>query len=114
MRVDVVDGAVLNRPVANGRLHKYQVVQAGEVVANVQGPRNRSTNLAATGDVNVLGWPGLTYRIETPTAVPGRLAAGAGVGTLKLTASDTTVTGALHATNKLTPPSRWERNAYRK
>lgn len=97
---------------ATGLLHKYQLVRAGEVVATVQGPRHRRTALAAISDVDVLGWPGLTYRIETPTAVPGRIAAGAGVGTLKLTASDTTVTGALRATNALTPPSRWERIAY--
>jgi D-alanyl-D-alanine carboxypeptidase (penicillin-binding protein 5/6) len=97
-----------------GLLHKHQVVRAGEVVATVQGPRNRSTTLAATGDVNVLGWPGLTYRIEIPAAAPGRLAAGAGVGTLKVTASDTTITAALRATNALRPPSRWERIAYRR
>jgi len=83
-------------------------------VATVHGPRNRSTKLAASNDVDVLGWPGLTYRIETPTAVPGRLAAGAGVAPLKLTASATTVTAALQTTNALTPPSTWERIAYRK
>jgi D-alanyl-D-alanine carboxypeptidase (penicillin-binding protein 5/6) len=97
-----------------GLLHKYQVVRAGEVVATVQGPRNRSTTLAATGDVHVLGWPGLTYRIETPKAAPGRIAAGAAVGTLTLTTSDTTVTGALRATVALTPPSLWERIIYRR
>jgi D-alanyl-D-alanine carboxypeptidase (penicillin-binding protein 5/6) len=97
-----------------GLLHRYQVVRAGEVVAAVHGPRNRSTALAAAADVNVLGWPGLTYRVETPTAVPGRIAAGAEVGALRLTASDTTVTGVLRATAALTPPSRWERIVYRR
>jgi D-alanyl-D-alanine carboxypeptidase (penicillin-binding protein 5/6) len=99
---------------ATGLLHKYQVVRAGQVVATVRGLRDRTTSLAPAGDVNVLGWPGLTYRIEIPATVPTRLAVGAGAGALKLTTSDTTVTAALQATQALKPPSRWERVVYRR
>ncbi|UWP86836.1 D-alanyl-D-alanine carboxypeptidase family protein [Dactylosporangium fulvum] len=94
---------------SSGLLHQYRVVRAGEVVATVRGPMGRSTTLAATGDVDVLGWPGLTYRIDTLATVPGRVAAGTGVGTLRLTASATTVTTALQTTGALAPPSWWER-----
>ncbi|WP_433618751.1 D-alanyl-D-alanine carboxypeptidase family protein [Dactylosporangium sp. CA-139114] len=94
---------------SSGLLHRYRVVGAGDVVATVRGPMGRSTTLVPGGDVSVLGWPGLTYRIETLGSVRGRIAAGAGVGTLKLTASDTAVTAALQATHTLNPPSQWER-----
>ncbi|WP_432837803.1 D-alanyl-D-alanine carboxypeptidase family protein [Dactylosporangium sp. CA-092794] len=94
---------------SSGLLHKYKVVHAGEVVATLRGPTGRSTSLAASGDVDVLGWPGLTYRIETVSAVPGRVAAGAGAGTLKLTASAAAVTTAVQATDALAQPSWWER-----
>ncbi|WP_432973892.1 D-alanyl-D-alanine carboxypeptidase family protein [Dactylosporangium sp. CA-233914] len=94
---------------SSGLLHRYRVVGAGDVVATVRGPMGRSTTLAPSGDVSVLGWPGLTYRVETLGSVRGRIAAGAGVGTLKLTASGTAVTAALQATHTLKPPSRWER-----
>ncbi|WP_344619345.1 D-alanyl-D-alanine carboxypeptidase [Dactylosporangium salmoneum] len=94
---------------SSGLLHQYRVVGAGDVVATVRGPMGRSTTLVPGGDVNVFGWPGLTYRVETSGDVRGRIAAGAGVGTLKLTASGTAVTAALHATHTLKPPSRWER-----
>ncbi|GAA0717172.1 D-alanyl-D-alanine carboxypeptidase [Dactylosporangium roseum] len=93
----------------SGLVRQYRVVRAGEVVATVRGPMGRSTTLAAAGDVDVLGWPGLTYRIDTLAAVPGRVAAGTGAGTLKLTASATTVTVALRTTGALAPPSWWER-----
>lgn len=94
---------------STGLLHKYKVVHAGEVVATLRGPTGRSTALAATGDVDVLGWPGLTYRIDTVGALPGRIAAGTDAGTLKLTASGPAVTTAVQATDALAPPSWWER-----
>lgn len=94
---------------SSGLLHPYRVVRAGEVVATARGPMGRKTTLAATSDVNVLGWPGLTYRIETLATVPGRVAAGTGVGTLKLTASAIAVTTSLQTTAALAPPSWWER-----
>ncbi|MFB9180581.1 D-alanyl-D-alanine carboxypeptidase family protein [Dactylosporangium sucinum] len=94
---------------STGLLHKYKVVHAGEVVATLRGPTGRSTTLAATGDVDVVGWPGLTYRIDTVGALPGRIAAGTGAGTLKYTALATAATTAVQATDALEPPSWWER-----
>lgn len=94
---------------SSGVLHQYRALRAGDVVATVRGPMGRSTTLAATGDVDVFGWPGLTYRIDTLATVPGRTAAGAAVGTVKLTAAATAVTTAVHTTGALTPPSWWER-----
>ncbi|MET7427209.1 D-alanyl-D-alanine carboxypeptidase [Dactylosporangium sp. NPDC005555] len=95
----------------SGLLHKYRVVRAGEVVATARGPMGRKTTLAATGDVDVLGWPGLTYRIDTLATVPGHVGAGTGVGTLKLTASAAAVTTSLQTTAALAPLSWWERFA---
>ncbi|WP_238005408.1 D-alanyl-D-alanine carboxypeptidase [Dactylosporangium sp. AC04546] len=94
---------------SSGLVHKYKVVHADEVVATLRGPTGRSTPLAATGDVNVLGWPGLTYRIDTVAALPGRIAAGSDAGTLKLTASAIAATTAVRATDALAPPGWWER-----
>ncbi|GAA3216288.1 D-alanyl-D-alanine carboxypeptidase family protein [Dactylosporangium siamense] len=95
---------------SSGLPHKYRAVRAGDVVATARGPMGRSTTLAATGDVDVLGWPGLAYQIDTLTTMPRRhIAAGTHVGTLKLTASATAVTTALQTTQALAPPSRWER-----
>lgn len=53
-----------------------------------------------------------TASIETLATVPGRVAAGTGVGTLKLTASAIAVTTPLQTTAALAPPSWWERIAH--
>ncbi|MER7274842.1 D-alanyl-D-alanine carboxypeptidase [Dactylosporangium sp. NPDC000244] len=106
---DAFDAARRLIQASSGLLHQYRVVGAGDGVATVRGAMGRSTTLVPGGDVNVLGWPGLTYRIETLGSVRGRVGAGAGVGTLKLTVAGTAVTAALHATHTLKPPSKWER-----
>jgi D-alanyl-D-alanine carboxypeptidase (penicillin-binding protein 5/6) len=93
----------------SGMLHRYRVVHAGQLIATVRGPLGRSTTLAATDDLDVLGWPGLSYRVDTSATVPGRIAAAAGVGTLQLTASGAAVTTVVRTTGALVPPTWWER-----
>jgi serine-type D-Ala-D-Ala carboxypeptidase (penicillin-binding protein 5/6) len=94
----------------SGMPHRYRVVHAGQPVATVRGPRgSSSTTLAATSDLDVLGWPGLSYRVDTRATVPGRIAAAARVGTLQLTASGTSVTTAVQTTSALVPPTWWQR-----
>jgi hypothetical protein len=78
-------------------------------VATVLGPLGTSTTLAAAADLDVLGWPGLRYRIDTLADVPARIAAAVGVGTLKLTASDAAFTTAVQTTGALAPPDWWKR-----
>jgi hypothetical protein len=89
------------------------VVHAGQPVATVLGPLGTSTTLTATSDLDVLGWPGLRYRIDTLATVPGRVAAAVGVGTLRLTASETAVTTVVQTTDALTPPNWWQRITHR-
>jgi serine-type D-Ala-D-Ala carboxypeptidase (penicillin-binding protein 5/6) len=90
-------------------LHRYRVVHAGQRIATVRGPLGRSTTPAATDDLDVLGWPGLSYRVDTSATVRGRIAAAAGVGTLRLTASGAAVTTVVRTTGALVPPTWWER-----
>lgn len=96
----------------NGLLHPYRVVHAGQPVATVLGPLGRTTTLAAGADLDVLGWPGLRYRIDTAATVPEQIAAAVGVGTLRMTTSDdagTATTTALQTTAALVPPNWWQR-----
>jgi D-alanyl-D-alanine carboxypeptidase (penicillin-binding protein 5/6) len=103
-------------------IHAYRVVRAGQAVATVLGPLGAKTTLAASGDLEVLGWPGLSYRIDTPATVPAQIAAAVGVGTLRLTASgtagsgtagsDAAVTTVLRTTDALIPPHWWQRIAH--
>jgi D-alanyl-D-alanine carboxypeptidase (penicillin-binding protein 5/6) len=93
----------------SGVLHRYRAVHAGQLVATVQGPVGTGTELAAASDLDVLGWPGLSYRLDTRASVPARIAAAAGVGTLKLSADGTTVTTAVRTTGALVPPTWWHR-----
>lgn len=100
-----------------GLLHPYRVVRAGQPVANVLGPLGGTTTLAAGADLNVVGWPGLHYRIDTLATVPERIAAAVGVGTLRLSTSDQAGTAAdaaatttvLQTTGALVPPNWWQR-----
>jgi D-alanyl-D-alanine carboxypeptidase (penicillin-binding protein 5/6) len=94
-------------------LRPYRVVRAGQAVATVLGPLGTSTSLAAAADLEVLGWPGLRYRIDTLATVPAGIAAAVGVGTLRLrTAEDTAVTTAVQTTGALRPPTWWRRIAH--
>jgi D-alanyl-D-alanine carboxypeptidase (penicillin-binding protein 5/6) len=103
-----------------GLLHPYRVVRAGQPVAKVLGPLGRTTTLTAGADLDVLGWPGLRYRIDTMATVPERIAAAAGVGTLRLTtsdevagaAADTAATTVVQTTGALVPPNWWQRIAH--
>jgi D-alanyl-D-alanine carboxypeptidase (penicillin-binding protein 5/6) len=92
-----------------GLLHEYRVVHAGQAVARVLLPLGRSTTLAASTDLDVIGWPGLSFRIDTLATVPSRIAAAAGVGTLTLTASEPAATTAVQTTAALIPPTWWRR-----
>jgi hypothetical protein len=98
-------------------LRPYRVVHAGQAVATVLGPLGTSTTLAAAADLEVLGWPGLRYRIDTLATVPVGIAAAVGVGTLRLstaqdTAEDAAVTTAVQTTGALRPPTWWRRIAH--
>jgi D-alanyl-D-alanine carboxypeptidase (penicillin-binding protein 5/6) len=98
-----------------GLLHPYRVVRAGQPVATVLGPLGRTTTLAAGADLEVLGWPGLRYRIDTLATVPEQIAAAVGVGSLRLTTSDqagTATTTAVQTTAALVPPNWWQRIAH--
>jgi serine-type D-Ala-D-Ala carboxypeptidase (penicillin-binding protein 5/6) len=93
---------------ASGALvHKYRVVHAGQQVATVRGPLGQHTTLAASRDVEVLGWPGLTYRIDTKATVPARVEAAVLVGTLNFTATGAPVATAVQTGGAL--PSGWWR-----
>ena len=93
-----------------GLLHQYRVVRAGQAVANVLGPLGSGTQLAAAGDLDVIGWPGLTYRIDTLATVPLGIAAAAGVGTLRLTAAGAgAVSTGVQTTSALGAPAWWRR-----
>jgi D-alanyl-D-alanine carboxypeptidase (penicillin-binding protein 5/6) len=94
---------------AKSVVHSYQVVRAGQPVATVLGPVGRKTTLVAAGDVDVLGWPGLSYQVRTRATVPGRVAAAAGVGTLELTASGMAVSTGVRTIDALVPPNWWDR-----
>jgi D-alanyl-D-alanine carboxypeptidase (penicillin-binding protein 5/6) len=94
---------------ARDAVHPYRVVQAGQQVASVVGAMGRTTTLVAAGDVEVLGWPGLTYRVDTSTTVPRAVASGAGVGTLQLTASAPAASTPVRTAGSLAPPGWWER-----
>ncbi|GIH18872.1 D-alanyl-D-alanine carboxypeptidase family protein [Rugosimonospora africana] len=94
-------------------VHEYRAVHAGQLVATVRGPLGRSTTLVASDDLDVLGWPGLTYRLDTHATVPDKIAAAVGVGTLKLTADNTAVSTDVQTTGALIPPGWWERIAHR-
>jgi D-alanyl-D-alanine carboxypeptidase (penicillin-binding protein 5/6) len=94
---------------AKSAVQPYRVLQAGQPVATVRGAIGRSTTLVAAGDVDVLGWPGLSYRVHTRATVPGRVAAAAGVGTLELTALGTAVSTGVRTTGALIPPNWWHR-----
>jgi D-alanyl-D-alanine carboxypeptidase (penicillin-binding protein 5/6) len=98
-------------------VHPYRVVRAGQAVATVLGPLGAKTTLAASADVDVLGWPGLRYRVDTLATVPAGIAAAVGVGTVRLTTSDagtagTAVTAAVQTTGALLPPTWWQRIAH--
>jgi D-alanyl-D-alanine carboxypeptidase (penicillin-binding protein 5/6) len=92
-----------------GVLHLYRAVQAGQLVATVRGPLGQSTTLVASDDLDVLGWPGLSYRLDTNATVPDRIAAAVGVGKLRLTAANTAVSTDVQTTGALIPPHWWER-----
>lgn len=94
-------------------VHEYRAVHAGQLVATVRGPLGRGTTLVAADDLDVLGWPGLTYRLDTRATVPDRIAAAVGVGTLRLTADNTAVSTSVRTTGALIPPGWWERIAHR-
>ncbi len=96
-----------------GLLHAYRVVHAGQSVANVLGPLGSGTTLAAAADLDVIGWPGLAFRVDTLATVPLGIAAAAGVGTLRLTASgaDVVSTGVL-TTSALVSPGWWRRTVH--
>jgi D-alanyl-D-alanine carboxypeptidase (penicillin-binding protein 5/6) len=93
----------------SGLLHQYPVVRAGQAVAKVFLPFGRSTTLAASSDLDVIGWPGLSFRIDTLATVPQKIAAAAGVGTLTLSASEPAATTAVQTTTALIPPAWWQR-----
>jgi D-alanyl-D-alanine carboxypeptidase (penicillin-binding protein 5/6) len=92
-----------------GLLHQYRVVHAGQAVARVMLPLGRSTTLAASSDLDVIGWPGLSFRIDTLATVPARIASAAGVGTLTLSATEPAATTAVQTTGALIPPAWWQR-----
>ncbi|GAA5190147.1 hypothetical protein GCM10023322_44610 [Rugosimonospora acidiphila] len=92
-----------------GVLKQYRAVRAGQLVATVQGPLGSSTTLVAAKDLDVIGWPGLSYRLDTKATVPDRIAAAVGVGKLRLTTSDTAVTTDVQTTGALIPPTWWQR-----
>jgi D-alanyl-D-alanine carboxypeptidase (penicillin-binding protein 5/6) len=99
--------------------HRYRAVRAGQLVATVQGAMGRRTQLVAAGDLDVVGWPGLSYRLDARTSVRDRLAAAAGVGTLSLSAAGTAVSTttaavstAVRTTDAMLPPSWWERTSH--
>jgi serine-type D-Ala-D-Ala carboxypeptidase (penicillin-binding protein 5/6) len=94
---------------AAGLVHSYRVVSAGQHVATVRVVMDRSTTLAATGNVDMPGWPGLSYRIDTVAGVREGIAAGSSVGTLQVSASGVAVTTALKTTGELASPSWWDR-----
>jgi D-alanyl-D-alanine carboxypeptidase (penicillin-binding protein 5/6) len=94
---------------AGGVPRRYRAVRAGQLVATVRGIQGRGTTLVAAGDLEVLGWPGLSYRVDARTTVPGSVAAAARVGTLSLTTAGTSVATAVLTTGAIPPPTRWQR-----
>jgi D-alanyl-D-alanine carboxypeptidase (penicillin-binding protein 5/6) len=97
-----------------GLLHQYRVVRAGQSVANVLGPLGSGTSLAAAEDLDVVGWPGLAFRVDTLARVPLGIAAAAGVGTLRLTASGAAVVSTgVQTTGPLGAPGWWRRAVHR-
>ena len=95
---------------ASGLLHEYRVVHAGQSVANVLGPLGSGTTLAAADDLDVVGWPGLAFRVDTLATVPLGITATAGVGTLRLTASGAgAVSTGVQTTSALGAPGWWRR-----
>ena len=97
-----------------GLLHQYRVVRAGQSVAKVLGPLGSGTSLAAVEDLDVIGWPGLGFRVDTLATVPLGIAAAAGVGTLRLTASGAAVVSTgVQTTGPLGAPGWWRRAVHR-
>ncbi|WP_455351193.1 hypothetical protein [Streptomyces sp. SYSU K217416] len=89
-------------------LESRVVVKKGDVVGHVDDGLGGTTPVVATKDVNAVGWPGLTVKIELTdggSAVPHSAAAGTEVGTLTVGegASQVKVPVALQA--ELTEPS---------
>jgi D-alanyl-D-alanine carboxypeptidase (penicillin-binding protein 5/6) len=98
---------------AKDLVRPYRVVSAGQPVAAVQAALGRGTTLVAAGDVDVLGWPGLRYRVDTWARVPAQIGAGAGVGTLQLTGSGPAASTTVKTNSALEQPGWWERLTHR-
>jgi hypothetical protein len=73
----------------------------------------RTTTLVAASDVEVLGWPGLKYRVDTWAKVPAEVGAGAGVGTLQLTGTGPAGSTAVKTSDAIDRPDWWERLTHR-
>lgn len=130
-RTLMIIGAVLGQPGANtpiqldrvfavtrsllrataAALDVHTLVEAGEQVATVRGPLGTETTLTTAEKVEVVGWPGLTVRLDAqiPT-VPPRIDADTEHGRLTVSAGDREPVGVpLRIGTGLEPPSTWER-----
>jgi len=96
-------------------LARYTVLAAGKPVALIRGPAGRGTLLATTGELSVLGWPGLTVRFAPDIPpVPGDLAAGHEFGRLAVETGDRQIVStALRSGEALVALSLWTRIATR-
>ncbi len=99
--------------VARDAVHPYRVVQAGQPVATVRAAMGQATTLVAAGDVEVLGWPGLRYQVDTVAKVPAEVGAGAEIGTLQLTASGPAASTAVRTSGALASPGWWDKLTHR-
>jgi serine-type D-Ala-D-Ala carboxypeptidase (penicillin-binding protein 5/6) len=68
---------------AGAALRSYTVVRHGQSIADVRGPLGARTSVLAGADIDVVGWPGLTYQLSSQVTAPRRAPAGTTVGTIQ-------------------------------
>ncbi|GIF51329.1 D-alanyl-D-alanine carboxypeptidase (penicillin-binding protein 5/6) [Asanoa ferruginea] len=89
----------------------HTLVEAGRQVATVHGPLGTGTTVHTAGKLDVIGWPGLTVKLDAKLPTPAAsVAGGADFGQLTVRlGGGKPVTTALRTSTAMEPPSTWDR-----